>query len=145
MHREVTVTELEPHVAANRAKALHAMPSLVGPAPAAFGIAQAPKRIKDGVDVGRDVQSEVIEVISGIHDHRYAGAKSPLQPERQFGAADTATQSNDFGTATHRKRSLARSRIKTEAGRAGALKSRPFTSTAGRPSAAWPITSEAPA
>src|SRR6185312_14914047 len=56
----------------------------------------------------------MLEVVSSIDDRRHAGAKAPLKPEHELGATDAAAQSDDFGTATHRNRSLALLRIEAQ-------------------------------
>src|SRR5689334_602932 len=91
------------------------------------------------------MQTEVLEVVPGVDNHGQAGAEAPLEPTRELGAANASAKRNNLRTAAHRNRSLAKSRINADAGRAGAFKSSPRTSTAGTPSAASPITSEAPA
>src|SRR5262249_9504859 len=115
MHREVSVTEPKPGLTANRAEALHAVPSLVGPTPPPFGITQLRKRVEHRVDIRRDVQTEMIEVVASIDDHRHAGAKAAIKPEHELGASDAAAKSDNFGTATHRNRSLALLRIEAQA------------------------------
>src|SRR5262245_57804216 len=58
----------------------------------------------------------MLEVVARIDDCCHAGAKAPLKPEHELGAADAAAKSDNFGTAAHRNRSLALLAIATQAG-----------------------------
>ena len=90
MHRQITVTEPKPGLAANRAETFHTIPGLVGPTPPTFGITQSCKGVKNRIDVRRDVQTEMLEVVSGIDDSCHAGAKASLEAEYKLGATDAA-------------------------------------------------------
>src|SRR5262249_27073444 len=57
----------------------------------------------------------MLEVVASIDDHRHAGAKAAIKPEHELGASDAAAKSDNFGTATHRNRSLALLRIEAQA------------------------------
>src|SRR5690606_13012983 len=121
-------------------------------APAQFLVGDAAKRIEHGVEVGRNQQAEMFEIVAGVDHDRQVGAEHPGQTRRQLGAADTAAQGDDpaaagnrllFQIGLHRNMSLSRLRISDDASRLGATTLRPRTRTAGSPSAAWPISKDA--
>ena len=68
VHGEVAVAELEPGFAAELAKRLHEVPRFAGSAPPALAIRHAAQRVQHRVDVGRDAEAEVLEVVAGVHD-----------------------------------------------------------------------------
>ena len=70
---EVAVAEAEPGVAAELAQRIHEAPGLVAAAPAEDRVLQIGKRVGHGVDVGRDREPQVLEVIGGVDDRGDAG------------------------------------------------------------------------
>src|SRR5665213_4057471 len=89
----------------------------------------------------------MVEIIAGIHDHaQLLRLQYAIEPQRELGAADAAAKRNhvtglDLGF--HRKRSISLGRSSAAAETAGASQARPRTCTAGSPSAASPISSDA--
>ena len=73
MGREVAVAELKPGLAAQRRQRGHKAPGLVTPAPAALRIVEASQHIHDGIEIGRDREPEMLEVVTGIGDHHEIG------------------------------------------------------------------------
>ena len=43
---------------------------LAGETPALLGVLEAGEGIHDGVEIGRDRQAEMLEVVGGVDDHR---------------------------------------------------------------------------
>ena len=68
VRREIAVAELEPGLAAEPLHRRHEIPGLAGEPPAAFRIVQVGERVEHRVDVGRDVQAEMDEIVGGV-DH----------------------------------------------------------------------------
>ena len=84
MGREILVAELEPGLAAERRQRLHEVPGLAGAAPAGLGIVEPGERVHDGVEVGRDVEAEMLEIIAGIRRHgERARRQHAIEAERR--------------------------------------------------------------
>jgi len=66
--REVTVAELEPCLPTQRLHRLHEGPGFVVPTPAEIAIGETGEGIGDGIDVRRDRQAEMFEIVPGVHD-----------------------------------------------------------------------------
>src|SRR5581483_5309728 len=103
------------------------------------------ENIGQRVDVGRDAQAQMLEIVAGVGDHeQLVDRQDAAQTERKFGAADAAGQRHDQSLA-HRNRSSAAGRTSSDAALSGPRHARPRTITTGWPSAPCPITSEAAA
>src|SRR5262249_2642536 len=124
---------------------VHERPRLVAPAPAGGGIVETSENIRQRVDVRRDAQSKMLEIVAGVGDQeQFVGRQDAAQTERQFGAADPAGQRHDK-TFAHRTLSSSAGRTSADAQLSGPLHVRPRTRTTGWPSAPCPITSDAAA
>src|ERR1700730_12726397 len=145
MQREIASAEPKPVFAAERADAVHERPRLVTPAPAGRGIVDARESIGQRVNIGRDAQSKMLEIVASIGDHeQFVGRQDEAQTERQFGAADPAGQRHDKAFPARTMASAA-GRTSSDAGLSGPCHVRPRTTTTGWPSAPCPITSDAAA
>ena len=145
MQREIAIAEPKPVLAAERTDAVHERPRLVTPTPAGHGIVNIREDIGQRVDIGRNAQSKMLEIVAGIRDHeQFVGRQDAAQTERQFGAADPAGQRHDKSLA-HRNISSSAGRTSPDAGLSGPRHVRPRTITTGWPSAPCPITSDAAA
>src|SRR4051812_36681212 len=145
MQREISIAEPKPVLAAKRADAVHERPGLVTPAPASGGIIDARQSIGQRVDIGRDAQPKMLEIVPGVGDHeQFICRQDKAQTERQFGAADPAGQRHDKSLA-HRNMSSSAGRTSSDAALSGPRQVRPRTITTGWPSAPCPITSDAAA
>ena len=145
MQRQIAIAEPKPVLAAERADAVHERPGLVTPAPAGSGIVDARERVGQRVDIGRDVQPKMLEIVAGVGDHeQFFGRQDAAQTERQFRATDAAGQRHDQSFA-HRNMSSAAGRTSSDAALSGPRQVRPRTITTGWPSAPCPITSDAAA
>ena len=89
MHREVAVAQAEPVGAAHRGDGRHERPGLVAPAPALLGVVEAGQHVGQRVDVGRDLQAEMLEIVAGVGDDQKlvgrqhaAQAQAPAWPRR---------------------------------------------------------------
>src|SRR4029453_11624752 len=140
-----SIPEPKPALAAERADAFHERPGLVTPAPAGGGIIDARESVSQRVDIGRDAQSKMLEIVSGVGDHeQFVARQDEAQTERQFRTADPAGQRHDQSFA-HRNMSSAGGRTSSDAALSGPRHVRPRTITTGWPSAPCPITSDAAA
>src|SRR5882672_3736746 len=145
MQRQITIAEPKPFLAAERADAVHERPRLVTPAPAGGGIVDACESIGQRVDIRRDAQSKMLEIVARVGDHeQFVGRQDATQTERQFGTADPAGQRHDKSFA-HLNMSSAAGRTSSDAPLSGLRHVRPRTTTTGWPSALCPITSDAAA
>src|SRR5262249_54449865 len=145
MQREIAIAEPKPVLPAERANAVHERPRLVAPAPAGDGIVEPRENIGQRVDVRRDTQSEMLEIVAGVGDHKqFFGRQDAAQTERQFGAAYPAGQRHDK-PFTHRNMSSAAGRTSSDAALSEPRQVKPRTITTGWPSAPCPITSDAAA
>src|SRR5271167_808782 len=110
MQREIAVAEPKPVLTAKRADAVHERPRLVTPAPAGDGIVETSENVGQRVDIGRDAQPKMLEIVAGVGDHeQFVGRQDAAQTERQFRAADPAGQRHD--------KSLAHQNMSSAAGR----------------------------
>src|SRR5579862_1376042 len=66
MEREVSVPESEPGLAADRFERVHEVPGLVTSTPAPLRMGQPAERVENGVNVGRDAKTELLEIVPGI-------------------------------------------------------------------------------
>ena len=88
MQGKVAISELEPCLAADLGERLHEAPGLVAAAPARLKIVDVRKRIGHGVEIGRDAQAKMLEIVGGVDDNRErrpaaARAQAPAQAWRR--------------------------------------------------------------
>ena len=94
---DVEIAEHEPALATPGAGRLERLPRLAGPPPAALGVVQAGEAVEDGVEIGRDVQAEHLQVVADVADDRQlARREHVVEPRRELGAADAAGEENDL-------------------------------------------------
>src|SRR5262249_57695288 len=94
-----------------------------------------------GVEMGGDNETKMLEVVAGMADqHEIVARHDAAQAQSELGAADPAAQRDDQATPCHAHRNTSSSagRIREAPGAAGCDHVSPRTSTAGRPSSAWP-------
>ena len=90
MQADVAVAEDEPVGAAQLADDAHRRAGVVAHAPAQLADA-AGQRVEHGVDVGRDVQIPVLEVVADVRDHGHGGLRLGREhAEREPRTADAA-------------------------------------------------------
>src|SRR6516162_9091937 len=70
VHCEVAITKPKPSLPTEVVKLFHEIPSFVGASPAAVWIGESTERVKNRIEIGRDVQPKVLEIVARIHDHR---------------------------------------------------------------------------
>src|ERR1043166_1174800 len=151
MGGEVAVAELEPSLAAERRQRRHEGPSFLAPPPALLRIAHAGERVHERVEIGRNSEPKMLEVVARVgDDNQPLRRHDAAQAQRKLGAADPAGKRHHgaIGIARdppHRNKSSSGGRTSVRPALAGAFHARPRTSTTGIPSAAWPMTSEAAA
>jgi hypothetical protein len=91
MHRKVAVAKLKPGLAAEFAQRAHELPGFLRSTPAALWVGQTAERIEYRVEIGRDLETEVLEVIAGIYDDGQFRTEHAEEAQRELGAADAAT------------------------------------------------------
>ena len=142
VRRQVGVAETEPGLAAQLLQRPHEAPGLARAPPAGLGVGDPGQRVQDRVQIRRDAEPQMLEVVAGVaHHHQAIRRQRPVQAERQLGAADAAGQGDHPDRRAHRNRSASRARSSAAAGAGGPCHASPRTSTAGRPSSASPISS----
>ena len=96
---DVAVAEREPALAAEPLGHARAPGTLSSPyAPAAFLVEEAGERVEDGVEVGRDVQAEDLDVVADVHDRRHAlRADRPRERVHEPRASETAAEDGTSG------------------------------------------------
>ena len=73
MQSNVPVAEPEPRGAAERACRCQRVPALVGASPAAFLVSEPGKPVENAVQIGRDGETEHLEVVADVDDRRHVG------------------------------------------------------------------------
>ena len=68
MHREITIAEPEPGLAAECAERLHERPGLVAPTPTEQRVVESRQGVHDRVEIGRDTEAKMLEIIAGVAD-----------------------------------------------------------------------------
>ena len=97
VHGQIAIAKLKPGLAPQLAQRTHHLPCFLRPPPSPLRISDAAERIKYSVEIGRDVEPEMLEVISGVDDHRQLlGIERAIKAEREFGAADATAQREDM-------------------------------------------------
>ncbi len=115
MERQIPIPELEPVLAAKLAQGRHEVPGLLGPAPAAFAVRDTAERVENRVDVRRDAQAEMLEVVARVDDDdELPGFEDIVEAERKLGAADSAAECEDL--PAHRNMSVSFDRMSADAG-----------------------------
>src|ERR1035438_4896557 len=96
MSGEIEIAETEPVRLTQMRHAVEAPEAVALDAPSALDAELSGKRVEDGVDVGRNVQSPPLDVVGGIHDDgQVIGSNGMLQSLDQFCAARPAGENND--------------------------------------------------
>ena len=115
----------------------HEGPGLVAPAPAGLGVDDAGQRIERGVDVGRDVQAQVLEVVAGVDDDgraaRPAAAPGRATAWRRRRRPTAPRRCRSAMPRAHRNRSSALGRTSAAAGRVGRAPVEPAHQRGGTP------------
>ena len=97
---EVAVAEPEPVLAAERGDGPERLPRLARAAPAALLVVQPGERVEDAVEVGRDRETEDVEVVADVADHRHVGRIDGAdEAAREARAADAAGEERDLHVA----------------------------------------------
>ena len=65
---QIAVAELEPVRRAEPAQRIHEIPGFAGEAPASLRIVQVGDGVENGIDVGRDMQAEMHEIVGRVDD-----------------------------------------------------------------------------
>src|SRR3954469_22972252 len=146
MESEILVTKVKPSLASQLLNGGHEVPGLTSEPPAALTVCKPGQCVQNRIQIGRDRQSKMLEVVSRVHDnHELVSGENVVEAKRELRASDAATKRDDVTISVllraHRKRSLSRTRIKSDAGPCGSAHCKPRTRTTGWPSSAWPMRS----
>ena len=96
MRAEISIAELEPGWPAESGDRLERPEGLAAKAPAALAIRETGERVHHRVDVGRDEETEVLEVVAGVDDDgQLLGAERRRESVDQASAADAARERDD--------------------------------------------------
>ncbi len=139
MGREIAIAEPKPGLATERRQCLHERPGLAAASPAGLGIAEPGKGVHDGVEIGRNMQAEMHEIVPCVDaEDEVVWCEDPIESQGELRPADAAAEGKHLMSARdHRNRSSCFGRIRARAGDSGRLpQSNPCTSTAGWRSAA---------
>ena len=110
MHAEVAVAQLEPIRLAETPQHLHGAPALIGHTPATLRVRQAGKRVHDGVDVGRNAEPHVLEIVARIDDDgELLRRQNRRKTGGELGPAYSAAQGQHV-TGHHRNKSCGKGR-----------------------------------
>ncbi len=138
MQSQVAVPKQEPILAAQGFEGIHEAPAFTLPAPALRLIGLARQGIKQRIDVRRDSEAEVLEIIACIDDGGYLFRGAYLhQAQHQLGTAHAPGQGHD---PAHRNKSSSIGRTSALAGASPTGRCKPRMRTAGMPSAPSPVT-----
>ena len=74
---------------------IHDGPAFSGNAPPGLGIGDAGERVHDRVEVRRDMQAHVLEIVTGVNQHRQTLAQQMGEACGQLGTADAASERED--------------------------------------------------
>ena len=99
MDGEVLVTEEEPGLTAKGAKSLQEGAALTCPPPASLRVREPGEGVGERVEIGADLEAEMLEVVAGIGDDGEPGGvvKHVAKPESELGAADPAGERHVAG------------------------------------------------
>ena len=92
MDGEVLVTEEEPGLTAEGAKGFQEGAALPCPPPAGLRVREPGEGVGERVEIGADLEAEMLEVVAGIGDDGETArvVEHVAEPEGELGSADTA-------------------------------------------------------
>ncbi len=97
MHGQVPIAQAEPGRSSQLIQRIQKIPCLVGAAPARLAVRNPRQGIDHCIQVRTDAESQVVEVVRRIDDHRQVlRGQAPGQPIGQLGPADSPCKSNNF-------------------------------------------------
>ena len=93
MEADVAVSQREPDLRRRAARPAERVRRLVADAPAALLVEEPGQRVEDGVEVGRDVQAEELDVVADVDDRRHLlGAGRACERVHEPRAAQAAAE-----------------------------------------------------
>jgi hypothetical protein len=110
MRGEVLISEQKPGITAVAGNGVQGLPRIPCHAPAIDRIGDAAEGVHDCIQVGRDMQAVVGEVIRSVHHGRkLTGRQHLLQAMRHPGAAYPTRENNDHAVIPRRRSHASRS------------------------------------
>jgi hypothetical protein len=83
MHGEVAISEPEPVFSTELREHVHEVPALAGSTPTGVYVAEFGEGVHQRVDVGRDMQSQVLKIVPGVdHETELVRIQQPAQSKR---------------------------------------------------------------
>jgi hypothetical protein len=107
MRCEILIPEQEPWVTSIAGNSVERPPCIPGHAPAIDGIGDATKGVHDCIEVRRNVQAVVGEIVRGIHHGRELTRQQHLLQAMRHPGAANPTRENDDHAIIPRRRSHA--------------------------------------
>src|ERR1700722_13401358 len=92
---QIAVTEAKPVSAAEARYLIHKGPSLTGNAPALHRVGNSCERVHHGVEIRRYMQTEMLEIVTGVHNHGQALAQYLCQTIRKLRATNPTGKGDD--------------------------------------------------
>src|SRR5438270_436696 len=81
-------TAPEPSLAAERFERRHEGPGLAFPAPAELGVVEPRQGVEQGIEIGRDRETQMLEIVARIGDDgQRVRRQDTVETERELGAA----------------------------------------------------------
>ena len=90
MQSQIAIAKQKPGFAPDLFQGFHEIPGLASSSPSALQIALATQRIKNRVEIRRDMKTKMFEIVSHIHNDRQTFAEHVLQAEGKFRSSDAA-------------------------------------------------------
>src|SRR5262249_21744611 len=121
---EILVAEAKPALAAQLRHSAEEAPRFVRAPPAGLWIGNPCERVQNRVEVWRDVEAQVLEIVACVcNDRERLRIEDAREAEGELGAAHATGERDD----THRKRSSRRGRTSIAAAFSGAPRGTPRT------------------
>ena len=100
---DVAVTQPEPVLPSEARRGLERVPGLAGTPPAAVGVDEPAERVDEAVEIGRDVESEDLDVVTDVADDReLSGLEDRVEASRETRTAASSGQQDDLHAGTAR-------------------------------------------
>lgn len=81
MQRQIAITKAEPRLAAQFRESLHELPCFTGPAPASRLIAETRKCVQHGIEVGADMEANMVEIVADVHNNSQSITQNMLKTQ----------------------------------------------------------------
>src|SRR5450759_2869861 len=138
MGSEIAVAETEPSRSAKAPHLIHDGPAFPGNAPPGLWIGDVGERVHDRVEIRRNVQAEMLEIVAGVDQHGQALAQHMGQSGSQLGTAAAASERENTKPRHHSLRPRSKSASANTTNSESGLRGLSFPGRAGYPSVSSP-------